>query len=94
MRVLHASIIFFQVATCPIRYEIRESTVGVGVGMEGEEERVLELVVTGVTRGDGGQYVCTAENRHGHASTTINLLVQGKICSGIAISVHVSILSF
>lgn len=79
-----------QNAAYPIRYEIRESTVGVGVGMEGEEERVLELVVTGVTRGDGGQYVCTAENRHGHASTTINLLVQGMIRAGIDVSVHVS----
>ena len=48
-----------------------------GVGVGGEYERVLELVVTGVTREDGGHYVCTAENQHGHASNTVTLLVQG-----------------
>ncbi|XP_071538790.1 cell adhesion molecule Dscam2-like isoform X2 [Panulirus ornatus] len=62
------------------RHELRESTVG-SVGVRGragggEEERVLELVVTGVAREDGGQYVCTADNAHGHASTTVTLLVQ------------------
>ncbi|XP_069192476.1 cell adhesion molecule Dscam2 isoform X3 [Procambarus clarkii] len=60
------------------RHELRESTAGgVGVHVGGaEEERVLELVVTNVMREDGGQYVCTADNAHGHASTTVTLLVQ------------------
>ncbi|KAK7065592.1 hypothetical protein SK128_009901, partial [Halocaridina rubra] len=60
------------------RHELRESTVG-GVGGLGrmvDKEQVLELVVRGITRDDGGEYLCTAENKHGHVSTTVMLLVQ------------------
>ncbi|XP_068204699.1 cell adhesion molecule Dscam2-like [Palaemon carinicauda] len=60
------------------RHELRESTVG-GVGGLGrmvDKEEVLELVVRGVTREDGGEYTCTAKNIHGHVSTTAMLLVQ------------------